>query len=35
MYANVFVYGKLRFGTGGFSEGKSEVTKEQQPLFKH
>jgi hypothetical protein len=26
--ANVFVYGKLRFCERGFSEGKSDVTKE-------
>ena len=28
MFANVFVYGKLRFCVRGFSEGKSDVTKE-------
>jgi len=29
---NGFVYGKLRFCVRGFSEGKSDVTKAQQPL---
>jgi hypothetical protein len=28
MNANVFVYGKLRFCVRGFSEGKSDVTKQ-------
>jgi hypothetical protein len=35
VFANVSVYGKLRFCVRGFSEGKSDVTKMQLPLFKH
>ncbi len=34
MLGNVFVYGKLRVCVRGFSEGKSDVTNVQRPLFK-
>ena len=32
MFANVFVYGKLRVCVRGFSEGKSDVANMQRPF---
>ena len=32
MFANVFVYGKLRVCVRGFSEGKSDVANVQRPF---